>query len=127
MSIVKKMEFIDDQGFASKMANLATTYFDTTSEFNRTHKQQKKHFSFQTVRGLDWKQSVAKILKTEKFQAMAGEEGILRKALKEGIGMGIMGEASAGAAIAGALTDFVVDAALSAFEQPPVTQRARGY
>ena len=117
------MDFIDDTTFASNMANLATTYFDTTSEFNHTHKQQKEHFSFQTVRGLDWKQSVAKILKTEKFQALAGEEGILRKALKEGIGMGILGEATAGAAIAGALTDFVVDAALSAFEQPPIQEQ----
>ena len=44
------------------LKNLATGYFDTISEFNRPQ-TDKPHFSYQTVKDLDWGEAVKRIRK----------------------------------------------------------------
>ena len=57
----------DDTTLYSGIKNLALSYYDTTSAFNKiaessVYKTAKKHFDFQTVKGLDWQQAVGKIM-----------------------------------------------------------------
>ena len=65
----RKPLIVDETNLYEGMKNLATGYFDTISEYNRAHTKQKHHFSFQTVKSLDWKDAVAKILGKETIGA----------------------------------------------------------
>ena len=47
----------DDTTLLGGIKNLAMSYFDTTSETNQ-HGSSKPHFSFQTVKGEEWKEAV---------------------------------------------------------------------
>ena len=60
----------DDTTLFGGIKNLAMSYFDTTSETNQ-HGSSKPHFSFQTVKGEQWKDAVSDIL--EKGKATIGE------------------------------------------------------
>ena len=113
----------DSTDLVDGIANLATTYFDTTSHWNDHHKGAKmKHFSFQTVKGLDWKDAVTKMLAGETFTKESGEESILKTVVKQSIGFGVAGEVNVSQAIVGALTDFVIDSAVEHFKKPAVQE-----
>ena len=56
---------VDDTSLYEGMNNLATGYFDTVAEYNQAHTKKKHHFSFQTVKDLNWGAAVGRILGNE--------------------------------------------------------------
>ena len=120
--IWKKNFVEDDNSLVDGIRNLATTYFDTTSEFNKTHAHKVSHPSFQTVKGKSWQESVKQLMGSEKFEKMAGQESLLRQFIKTSVGAGVQGEISVATTVAGALTDFVLDTALDHFKTQPVEE-----
>ena len=48
-------KIVDDTGLYDGIKNLASGYFDTVAEYNQAHTKQKHHFSFQTVKDMNWK------------------------------------------------------------------------
>ena len=114
---------LDETSLYEGIKNLATSYYDTTSEFNRVGKNVRKHFSFQTVKGMDWKHAVKKMLGKKRIEDLS-ETGkkMLTGVLKAGVtGISALAdpEAIVGSSVVGMLTDFVFDSAKSAFEMDP--------
>ena len=74
----------DDSSLYAGIANLATSYYDTTSEFaKQIGKQAKDHFSFQTVKGMEWQDAVSKIMGDKTIADFAeGGKDIAKTALK---------------------------------------------
>ena len=72
---LKKAEapITDDTSLYAGIANLATSYFDTTSEFTKHIDKAKEHFSFQTVKGLEWQDAVSKIRGTKRLPILQRE------------------------------------------------------
>ena len=54
---------LDETGLTEGIKNLATSYYDTLSQFNRAGETVKR-FSFQKVKGMDWKHAVKKLLES---------------------------------------------------------------
>ena len=106
----------DDTTLLGGIKNLAMSYFDTTSETNQ-HGSSKPHFSFQTVKGLEWKEAVGDLL--DRGKATIGEFGekgreYMKNAIKGAIGVA-EGEASLPMAALGFVTDLIIDHAEEAF------------
>ena len=66
-------KIVDDTNLYDGIKNLATGYFDTVAEYNQAHTKQKHHFSFQTVKDMNWKTAVAKILGRETIEDVGGQ------------------------------------------------------
>jgi len=104
----------EDNDLFSGIKNLAVNYFDTTSQHNK-HGKRKKHMSFQTVRGEDWSDAVADILKeTPIGKALGGGTDMVKKGIKGAINIA-GGEATLGATMVSELIDFIVDKAVDSF------------
>ena len=72
---------LDDNSPVDGIKNLATMYFDTTSQWNKNHKQQKEHVSFQTVKGDDWQTAVKELLGGETFKDLP-TDSIVKEMIK---------------------------------------------
>ena len=119
--MVKELaEILDETSLYDGIKNLATSYYDTISEFNRTQEPKRirdkklPHISFQTVKDLDWNVAVSKILGDKTFGDI-GEagQGMLQKGLE--VGASLIGGEAIAPMIAGILTDLVFDKAFEAF------------
>lgn len=113
---------LDETGLTEGIKNLATSYYDTLSQFNRAG-EKIKHFSFQKVKGDDWKHAVKKILGEKNIEDLS-EKGkkMLGSVMKAGVtGVTALADPESGiaGAVVGMLSDFVFDAAESAFETNP--------
>ena len=101
----------DDRSLYDGILHLATSYFDTTSQFNKHHQKKKPHFSFQSVKGKDWKDAVKDILQDTQIGELFGESGktILKRSVKTGLTLAVEGASGEGLAmmVVGALTDAV--------------------
>ena len=111
---------LDETGLADGMRNLATSYYDTVSQFNRAG-EKLKHFS--RMKGMDWKHAVKKILGEKNIEDLS-EKGkkMLGSVMKAGVtGVTALADPESGiaGAVVGMLSDFVFDAAESAFETNP--------
>ena len=105
----------DDTSLYAGIANLATSYFDTTSEFTKHIDKAKEHFSFQTVKGLDWQDAVSKIVGDKSIADFAeGGKDIAKTALKGAFDI-TAGGATLSAAVISALVDGIIDSATAAF------------
>ena len=113
-------------GLYDGLKNLATGYFDSISEFNQSHAKKKFHFSFQTVKDLDWKDAVKKVLGSETVKDVLEKgKSMLADVVKLGagaaVGVATGGAASLGAILSeaglGAFTEMIVDGATAAFSQ----------
>lgn len=114
---------LDETSLYDGMRNLATSYYDTVSQFNRVAEIPKQHFSFQKVKGMDWKHAVKKLLGEKAIEDLS-ESG--KKMLSGVMRAGITGvtaladpESTIAGAVIGMLSDYVFDAASSAFELEP--------
>ena len=117
----------DDTTLYSGIKNLALSYFDTTSAYNKiaessVYKTAKKHFDFQTVKGLDWQQAVGKIM-GDKAVKDFGEEGkkMVKTAMKIGVGE-LAGEVTLGQTVISTLADLIIDSATDAFSRDKPVQ-----
>ena len=110
----------EDRDLWSGIKNIASSYFDTTSQHNK-HGEAKEHFSFQTVRGEAWQDAVTDILKDNPITKKIGGTDGLKKGLKGAINLA-GGEATLTSTIVEELIDFVVDKALETFGQPTPVQ-----
>jgi len=113
---------LDETGLADGMRNLATSYYDTVSQFNRAG-EKLKHFSFQKVKGMDWKHAVKTLLGDKHIDDLS-ERGkkMLGTVMRAGVtGITALADPESGiaGAVVGVLSDFVFDAAESAFEMTP--------
>ena len=72
----------DDTTLYSGIKNLALSYYDTTSAFNKIG-EVAKHFDFQTVKGLDWQQAVGKIMGTKPSRTLGRKERGFSKRLSK--------------------------------------------
>jgi hypothetical protein len=119
----------DDTSLYNGIKNLALSYFDTTSAFNKVaesslYKTAKKHFDFQTVKGLDWQEAVGKIMGEDNIKEF-GESGknMVKTALKMGVGE-MAGEFSLGQTVISTLADMIIDSATEAFSsEKPVQEQ----
>lgn len=112
-------KIVDDTGLYDGIKNLASGYFDTVAEYNQAHTKQKHHFSFQTVKDMNWKTAVAKILGRETIEDV-GEQGksMLKTFIKTAVGAGTAiaaPELEIGELAVGMLSDLVIDKAVEAF------------
>jgi len=116
---------VDDTSLYDGMKNLATGYFDTVAEYNRAHTKKKHHFSFQTVKDMNWGAAVGRILGKENAigDIQEGMKTMFTAATKAGavaaVGLIAGGEAfgieALGKAALGAFTDLVVEGSTRAF------------
>ena len=112
----------DDGSLYQGMKNLALSYFDTTSEFAKGTEKAKDHFSFQTVKGLDWQEAVAKVLGDKSVSDFAaGGKDIAKTALKGAFDI-TAGGATLSAAVVSALVDGILDSATAAFSDTKAVQ-----
>ena len=85
----RKPLIVDETNLYEGMKNLATGYFDTISEFNRPQ-TDKPHFSYQTVKDLDWGDAVKRILGDKKIKDVLEKgKSMLAEVGKVGIGAAI--------------------------------------
>ena len=106
----------EDRDLWSGIKNIASSYFDTTSQHNK-HGEAKEHFSFQTVRGEAWQDAVTDILKDNPITKKIGGTDGLKKGLKGAINLA-GGEATLTSTLVEELINFVVDKAVDSFTQP---------
>lgn len=110
----------DDGSLTQGLANLATRYFDTTSEYNRTHQDKKKHIDFQQFNGRPWSEIVKSILGGEGAMQDMFETGtsVLKQTIKTGATvLTDSTEVASGTFLIGALTDLVIDEAVDMFKK----------
>ena len=116
-------KIVDETSLYDGMKNLATSYYDTLSEFN--HKKGE-HFSFQSLKDLDWKSAVSKLIGGETIGQMTeAGSSVLKsgaKALSEGLLSVVGGEVGATAFAVGQLTDLIIDTAVDRFTKEDVQE-----
>ena len=108
----------DDGSLQQGLANLATKYFDATSDYNKTHKDKPKmHIDFQQFHGMDWDKTVEKILSGDVIgQVLQSGSDAVKTALRTGASILTSGaELASGGLALGVLTDLVVDQATEMF------------
>jgi len=108
----------DDGSLQQGLANLATKYFDATSDYNKTHKDKPKmHIDFQQFSGMDWDETVKKILSGDVIgQVLQSGSSAVKTALRTGASILASGaELASGGLALGVLTDLVVDQATEMF------------
>ena len=118
--VTRALPVQEDRDLYSGIKNIASSYFDTTSQHNR-HGEPRKHFSFQTVRGEAWKEAVADILEDNPITEKLGGTDGLKKGLKGALNLA-GGEATLTSTIVEELIDLVVDKAVDSFTQPDPVQ-----
>ena len=107
----------DDNSLQQGLSNLATKYFDTTSQYNQVHSDKKPHMDFSKYAKSSWDTIVKDVLHGTQFKDMAeSSTTMLKQAIKTGAGLA-EGTTSAGISlVVGQLTDFVVDKAADMFK-----------
>ena len=118
---------VDDTSLYEGMKNLATGYFDTVAQYNQAHTKKEHHFSFQTVKDMNWGDAVGRILGKEDAigDIQEGMKSMFTAATKAGaiatVGMIAGGETlgveALGKATLGAFTDLVVEGSTRAFSK----------
>ena len=108
----------DDGSLQQGLANLATKYFDATSDYNKTHKDKPQmHIDFQQFKGMDWDRIVEKILSGDVIgDILQTGNNAVKTALRTGASILTSGaELASGGLALGVLTDLVVDQATEMF------------
>ena len=117
---------VDETSLYDGLKNLSTSYYDTVAQFNQAGKK-KGHFSFQTLRDLDWKTAVTKLIGSERIgQVTEGGKTVLKKGAKvivEGLLTATNPEVGAVQYAVGQLTELVIDKAVDRFTQEDVWEQ----
>ena len=117
---------VDETSLYDGLKNLSTSYYDTVAQFNQAGKK-KGHFSFQTLRDLDWKTAVTKLIGSERIgQVTEGGKTVLKKGanvIVSGLLTAANPEVSAVQYAVGELTQLVIDKAVDRFTQEDVWEQ----